>query len=398
MALSESRALLPAGLRDVLAPDAAHEAALVEQFLGVFATWGYQRVKPPLVEFENSLLEGAGAAMSGETFRLMDPVSQAMMGVRADMTLQVARIAASRLEADPRPLRLSYAGEVLRVRGSQLRPERQFLQVGGELIGAAGAAADAEVILMAVTALRTAGLDRLSVDLTFPTLISRLCGTLAIEGDLADAVRAALDSKDRPALSAALADRSADRAVFLSLLDATGPVDEGLQALAETDLPDDARTDIRHLADVADRLQQAAPDLALTVDPVEYRGFEYHAGMGFTIYRNGTRGEIGAGGRYLAGSGFADRTTEPATGFSLFLDTIIRSLPAAEAPALIYAPAGTAAETIEALRRDGQAVVAGLEPVTDEDAEARRLGCSRLIENETHRAVRPGDTAQETSE
>ena len=79
MATPENRALLPAGLRDVLAPDAAHEAAIVELLLGAFATWGYQRVKPPMVEFETSLLEGAGAAMSGETFRLMDPVSQAMM-------------------------------------------------------------------------------------------------------------------------------------------------------------------------------------------------------------------------------------------------------------------------------------------------------------------------------
>ena len=128
MSRAAEKALLPAGLRDILAPDAAFEAAVVERVMACFAAHGYERVKPPLIEFEDGLLAGPGAALASETFRLMDPVSQRMMGVRADMTLQVARIAASRLKNLPRPLRLSYAGQVLRVTGSQLRPERQFGQ------------------------------------------------------------------------------------------------------------------------------------------------------------------------------------------------------------------------------------------------------------------------------
>lgn len=389
MADTDNRALLPAGLRDVLAPDAAHEALLVERLMAAFATWGYQRVKPPLVEFENSLLEGAGAAMSGETFRLMDPVSQAMMGVRADMTLQIARIAASRLVEEARPLRLSYAGDVLRVRGSQLRPERQFRQVGAELIGGAGPAADAEAILMAVGALVDLGLDRLSVDLAFPTLISSLCAAFGIAGEHEATVRAALDSKDRQALATALPDGSAAQVVFLTLIDATGPVEPALAALAAADLPAPVRADIDRLADVANRVRLAAPDLALTVDPVEYRGFEYHTGMGFTIYRSGARGEIGTGGRYLAGSGFDGRATEPATGFTLYLDTIIRSLPAAKGAKTIYAPAGTDPAVIDGLRAEGHAVLAGLDVVDDPDAEAQRLGCAQIIDNNALRSVAP---------
>ncbi len=398
MANSDNRGLLPAGLRDVLAPDAAHESEIVERLLGTFAAWGYRRVKPPLVEFEASLLEGAGAAMAGETFRLMDPVSQAMMGVRADMTLQIARIAASRLKAEARPLRLSYAGDVLRVRGSQLRPERQFVQVGGELIGAAGPAADTEVILMAVRALRDIGLDRLSVDLTFPTLILSLCRFLDIADGREAAVRAALDSKDRHALAAALGEDRAGRAAFLALLDATGPAGPGLALLEKAGLPAESRSDIDHLADVAARLRAAAPDLALTVDPVEYRGFEYHTGIGFTVYRNGSRGEIGAGGRYLAGSGFADREIEPATGFTLFLDTVIRSLPAPQESPRLYAPHGTPPETVDVLRRDGSIVVAGLEPAGDIDAEARRLGCEAVLDRGAPRAVAAGARAAEAPE
>ncbi|MCH7887834.1 MAG: ATP phosphoribosyltransferase regulatory subunit, partial [Proteobacteria bacterium] len=103
-------ALLPAGLRDVLPPDAEFEAGVVERLLATFAAFGYERVKPPLVEFEESLLAGVGAATASATFRLMDPASQRMMGVRADVTPQIARIATTRLKAAPRPLRLGYSG------------------------------------------------------------------------------------------------------------------------------------------------------------------------------------------------------------------------------------------------------------------------------------------------
>src|SRR5258707_2458021 len=160
---------LPAGLADMLPGEAAFEGAMVERVMAVFAAWGYDRVKPPLIEFEDSLLSGPGAAMAAHTFRLMDPVSHRMMGLRADITPQVARIAASRLKNSPRPLRLSYAGQVLRVKGEQMRPERQLGQAGIELVGATSAAADAEVVLLAVDALRQAGVPHLAVDLHLPT-------------------------------------------------------------------------------------------------------------------------------------------------------------------------------------------------------------------------------------
>jgi ATP phosphoribosyltransferase regulatory subunit len=134
-------ALLPTGMHDLLPPEAEIEAQVVAQLMTTLAAYGYERVKPPLVEFEDTLFSGAGAAMATDTFRMMDPASHRMIGVRADMTPQIARIAATRLGDAPRPLRLSYAGQVLRVTGSEIRPERQIGQVGAELIGAAGPAA-----------------------------------------------------------------------------------------------------------------------------------------------------------------------------------------------------------------------------------------------------------------
>ena len=119
-------ALLPAGLMDVLPPAAAFEARTVERLIRYCESFGYERVKPPLIEFEETMLAGSGAALAAETFRLMDPISQRMLALRPDMTMQVARIASSRLAHRPRPLRLGYAGQVVRVRGTQRRPERQF--------------------------------------------------------------------------------------------------------------------------------------------------------------------------------------------------------------------------------------------------------------------------------
>ncbi|MGA7868661.1 MAG: ATP phosphoribosyltransferase regulatory subunit, partial [Stellaceae bacterium] len=127
-------ALLPTGMHDLLPPEAEIEAQVVAQLMMTLAAHGYERVKPPLVEFEDTLFSGAGAAMAAATFRMMDPASHRMIGVRADMTPQIARIAATRLGDAPRPLRLSYAGQVLRVTGSEIRSERQIGQVGAELI------------------------------------------------------------------------------------------------------------------------------------------------------------------------------------------------------------------------------------------------------------------------
>src|SRR5271165_2512701 len=178
-------ALLPAGMHDLLPPEAEIEAGVVAQLMATLAAHGYECVKPPLVEFEETLFSGAGAAMATATFRMMDPVAHRMIGVRADMTPQIARIAATRLGNAARPLRLSYAGQVLRVTGSEIRPERQIGQVGAELIGAGSPAADVEAISVAGEGLAALGVPHLSVDITLPTLVPVVVEAFDISGDRA---------------------------------------------------------------------------------------------------------------------------------------------------------------------------------------------------------------------
>lgn len=124
MSENSTKTLLPEGLRDVLPPDAAFENEVMERLARTFSLNGYSLVKPPLIEFEDTLLSGVGADMGERIFRMLDPSTHRMLGVRNDITTQIARIAATRLAADPRPLRLTYSGPVLRVKGTQIEPER----------------------------------------------------------------------------------------------------------------------------------------------------------------------------------------------------------------------------------------------------------------------------------
>ena len=364
-------ALLPAGLPDVLPPDAGHEAALVGRLMAVFAGHGYERVKPPLVEFEESLLGGTGVALAHQAFRVMDPWSRRMMAIRPDITPQIARIATTRLAHLPRPLRLAYAGQVLRVSGSQLRAERQYGQVGVELIGAFEPEADAEVILLAVRGLLGLGVANLSVDLCVPTLVPTLCRAWGLSAGDTARLRQALDRKD----AAGVAAIGGEPARVLGRLMATTESAMAAVAVLEAEnLPAEAEPDRLRLSQVVRLIGAAAPDLMLTVDLVEYRGFEYQTGVSFTLFSRGVRGELGSGGRYRAGV-----DAEPAAGFTLYTDTVVRAVPAPLPVRRVYLPCGTSPERGEDLRARSWVTIAGLTPVSDLEVEARRLGCDHVL-------------------
>lgn len=360
-------ALLPAGLRDLLPPDAETEASAVEAVMDHFAGHGYQRVKPPLLEFEDSLLAATGAAMSDQVFRLMDPDTHRMMAIRADMTPQVARIAATRLTRAPRPLRLSYSGQCLRVRGTQLDPDRQVPQAGIELIGLDSPEADAEVVAVGAEALAALGLTMLSFDLTMPPLVPTLLEESGVEGPQRTALGRALDRKD----AAGVAEHGGRLSVTLTnLLLAAGPASSALQALAAADLPPRTRAMAQRLAATVAAIQARAPHLKLTVDPIEFRGLKYHTGVSMTVYAPDCHEELGRGGRYICGD------DEPATGLTIYPDAVLRAAPSRKARPRVFVPQGSDGA---ALRADGYATVAGLSPVADNLAEAQRLGCTHVL-------------------
>ncbi|WP_419897948.1 ATP phosphoribosyltransferase regulatory subunit [Roseomonas sp. USHLN139] len=361
-------ALLPSGLTDLLPPEAAHEAALVEAMLAVFAGHGYERVKPPLLEFEDSLLAGSGHAVADQTFRLMDPDSHRMLGLRADTTPQVARIAATRLADVARPLRLSYAGQVLRIRGTQLAPERQIPQAGIELIGPDSPEADAEVALLGVEALAAIGIHGGSLDITLPTMAPALLDAAGVQGEQRLRLARALDRKDAAAVRelAAIAGPPANR--LTALLTAAGPADGALAALEAAELPPAARAIADNAAAVIAAIRTRAPDLRITLDPVEFRGLQYHVGVAFTLYGPGNAGELARGGRYRSGG-------EAATGMTLYPDALRRAAPAAAAAPRVFIPLGTDPVAAARLRAQGFITVAALSAADT----PQRLRCGHIL-------------------
>jgi ATP phosphoribosyltransferase regulatory subunit len=359
--------LLPEGLRDRLPPQAQALASLVRTLTDVCAAHGYERVAPPLIEYEASLASGS----SRERLRFTDPVSQMTLALRSDITGQVGRIAVTRLAGQARPLRLMYAGQVARVRGDQLSPERERTQAGAELIGSDSPAAAAEVLAVAVEALTATGLTGLSVDLTMPTLVADLAaaGWPLGRATLAD-VQAWLDGKDVGAL------RSAGADAYVPLIAAAGPVHAALAALKQLDLPDPVLTRLDAIAALADGL----PGVSVTLDPTERHGFEYQTWLGFSLFGAGLMAEVGRGGAYTVAH--ADGTREAAIGFSLYVDGLVDLGLGQEARPRVLLPLGTPATVGARLRGEGWITVAAL----DGSATAAALNCSHVWTND---AVQP---------
>jgi ATP phosphoribosyltransferase regulatory subunit len=363
--------LLPHGLRDLLHPEASREAEVVNRLTSVLVSNGYERVKPPLVEYEENLLTGSAAAIAKETFRVMDPISQRMLGLCSDMTPQISRIATTRLGNAPRPLRLCYAGQVLRTKGTQIRPERQLGQVGGELIGTEAVAADLEIISVAAEALMELGIRGLSVDLTLPDFVDAVCSDLNLSEMEYVQARQALERKDAAAIMA-IGGRTSE--ILGAALRAAGPANLCLPALGRLTLPDEAAKKCKRLVRIVDGLRARLPDLGITIDPVEKRGSTYETGIGFTFFACGIAEELGRGGRYSTEAG------EPAIGFTLYTDTILLAEPVQSIERRLFVPAGTEMATARRCREDGWITISELAPVDDVTNEAMRLRCTHWLD------------------
>ena len=368
--------LLPEGLSDRLPPQAEASARLARRVLDTVATHGYERVMPPLAEFEDTLTQRLKSMRAQDLVRAVDPVSQRSLALRPDMTAQVGRIAATRLAAAPRPLRLSYAGPVIRLKANQLRPEREKLQVGAELIGSDSVSAAVEIVNVAIEALQAAGVTGITIDFTLPDLIDMLAtGPLPLEPQMLEAVRTELDAKDAGALVAL----GPQAAAYLPLIEATGPFHAAMDRLEAFNATLDGAIDSR-IAGLRAIAKPIGWDIILTLDPTERHGFEYQNWFGFSMFAEGFVGEIGRGGSYAIRR--ADGQDEPAIGFSLYPDPLIDAGFGAETPRRIFLPLGHDTARAAALRGEGWHTVAAL--VGDEDGAALR--CSHWLDGGDLRA------------
>lgn len=357
--------LLPEGLEDRLPREAATTTRVMRAIHAVMHGHGYDRVLPPMIEFDETLAARMAGIRSRRMFRFVDPQSLRMLMLRGDHTPQIGRIAASRLAAAPRPLRLCYAGQVLLIRGDGLDPAREKLQCGAELIGADNVAAASEIVATAIEALQAAGATGVSVDFTLPDLVDLLSQeALPLPAEAIEDVRRELDTKDEGGLV------DAGGAAYVPLLYATGAFDSAIERLAAIDVGGALAGRIAALREIAARLGGAA---RLTLDPSERHGFEYQSWFGFTLYAQGVRGVLGRGGTYrIAGPNGG----EAATGFSLFPDGLIDLLASAEpAEDRVFLPLGHDHDAAARLRAVGWRTVAALSDVDSASA----LGCSHVL-------------------
>src|SRR6478735_8543450 len=356
--------LLPEGLEDRLPQSTAAAARIERAVLAVLDAHGYDRVRPPLIEFMQSIARRMDGVKTRKLFRFVDPKSLRTLVLRSDMTPQVGRIAATGLAGKPRPLRLCYAGQVARIAGDQLDPRREALQLGVELIGSDSAAAAAEILELAIAALEAVGASGLSVDFALPDLVDTLAAAeFPLAAEQVPAVRRELDAKDAGAL------KEAGGAAYLPLLYAAGPFDEAIAKLAQIDASGALASRIGGLRQIAGRVAGRA---RLTLDPSERHGFEYKSWFGFTIYADGVRGTLGRGGTYRIGG-----SDEPATGFSLYPEGLVEAAKNLEpGPRTLFLPLGHNRAEATRLRLDGWRTVAALAETDD----AALLGCTHRLD------------------
>ena len=345
---------LPQGFADRLPPNADAASAVEAAILAAAALHGYERVDPPLVEYADALETRLKANGLHDAVRFVDPVSQRTLAIRPDLTAQVARIAATRMAHHPRPVRLSYAGAVLKLRASELAPARETRQIGCELIGLDSVLAAREVVTVAVEALAAAGATGVSIDFTLPDLVDVLAAGSLPVNDVAT-LRERLDAKDAGAV-AALAP------AYLPLIEAAGPFAAALARLRTFDAGGALASRLDGLATIAEAIPAT---VSLTLDPTERHGFEYQTWLGFSLFANGSAREVGRGGTYTILH--EDAREEPATGFSLFADALTRER--AGQRRRLFLPYGTPAEEGARLRGDGWVTVAALEPVDTPEAQ-----------------------------
>ncbi|MDH5327762.1 MAG: ATP phosphoribosyltransferase regulatory subunit [Gammaproteobacteria bacterium] len=380
--MKDDRWILPEGIEELLPEDARRLELLRRQLLDLMHNWGYDIVMPPFVEYIESLLTSMGTELDLQTFKLLDQKTGRTMGIRADMTTQVARIDAHRLRRNE-PTRLCYMGTVLRARSDEFASSRSLIQIGAELYGHAGVESDAEMLCLMLEVLAFAGIQSY-VDIGHVGIFQGLATQAALDKEQKDFLFNALQRKAVPEIDAYLHQLSLqqdhrDMLAALAWLNGGTEVFElARQKLSAATA--EVKQAISEMEQVAQLVSARHPQIPLHYDFAEVRGIKYHTGVVFAAYHPDLGQALAQGGRYDdIGKTFG--RARPATGFSADLRTLMRlgsSEPSTKNA--IFAPAGSdpaLLKKIADLRASGQRVVQQLPGQT---GGAKELQCDQVLE------------------
>jgi ATP phosphoribosyltransferase regulatory subunit len=388
--------LLPEGIGEVLPGQAEHLETLRRKLLDTFACWGYRLVIPPFVDFLHSLLIGSGHDLELQTFKLTDQLSGEMLGVRADITPQVARIDAHHLQHDW-PTRLCYAGTVLHAVGDPLEKTRSPMQIGAELYGHAGLESDYEVIQLMLEMLAITGLENVHLDLghvaIYRTLVEQAGLSLQQEAELFDV----LQRKARAELAELLngfAIGEHFKSIFNALPKLNGGrdvLDKAVPLLADCDSTGAIAKALADLQGIADKLRRDFPSLTVSFDLAELRGYHYHTGMVFAAFVPSLGREIARGGRY-DNIGEVFGRARAATGFSADLKVLVSMFKTDTQTSIqtVLAPFAEEAELLMLIRDLRAQGIAVIQDLPGQQGTAAQLGCNAILEKQNqHWVVKP---------
>jgi ATP phosphoribosyltransferase regulatory subunit len=377
-----NRWLLPENIADILPSEARKIEDLRRILLDRFQAYGYELVMPPMLEYLDSLLTGSGQDLNLKTFKLVDQISGRTLGLRADMTPQVARIDAHLLNRQG-VTRLCYAGSILHTRAAAGSSSREQLQLGAEIYGHAGWEADLEIQALLNDVLNLSQVGEITLDMSHAGLLTAILGDFSPKPDSLDALYSALQTKDLPGLNQVLLDWPADvKSAVLALANLSGSPKKVLDQ-ARQNLPKTAT--VKAALDELERLCAAVADLPnspqLNLDLSDLKGYQYHSGVMFAAYVEGLPVAIARGGRYdMVGKAFG--RSRPATGFSLDIMTLARISKKDSRKTAILAPwsnDSTLSQEIAQLRAQGQVVIQLL-PGHEQDGD--EFHCDRELVNQ----------------
>ena len=368
--------VLPDHIADVLPSEARHIEELRRGLLDTARSYGYELVMPPMLEYLESLLTGTGEALALQTSKLIDQLSGRTMGLRADMTQQVARIDAHLLNRKG-VTRLCYCGPVVHARPDRPRATREPFQFGAEIYGHEGLEADLEALLLALDCLKGAGVKDVIVDLADVRIVRSLLAGVMVDESVLRGVHAALASKDATELAALTVDfPEASREGLMALLQLYG----GMEVLDKAEIVLERTAGVRDVLSHLRWLVQRLDGVKVSFDLADLRGYSYYSGTRFAIYVPGGSDALVRGGRYDEVGAVFGRN-RPAAGFSLDIKQLVAVVPERPLKAAIRAPWGDDAQVaaaIAALRQQGETVVCVL---PGHESEVDEFHCDRELAN-----------------
>ena len=331
--------LLPPGFRDDLSPTTESEHFYMNAIISIFNKNGFQIVKPPLVEYFNKFDDK-------NTFIINEKKKNKKLKLRNDITLQVARIASSRFKRNIRPLKLCYYGEVVRNFGTILRPERQFLQVGAECIGKNNFFADIEILMLACQSLLIVGIKKITIDFSNPIFLNNLIiKNFSSKKNVNDFLKY-VQKKDLKKSLTFLKDKSLNE-YLKNIIECRGNLSSNIKKLEKLSINEKLSNEIKKIIKTYKILKKEFKTINFNIDLTENTIESYYTGLNLTAFARNVRGEIARGGRYIT----KFSKGEEATGFTCFMDSILRASSFDKKQKRIIVPFNTKKTIINSLQK-----------------------------------------------